>query len=691
MTNQQSGQADSLLSKEERKSIYSAWPYSSSAYQLSDLVELRTAILSYFGVHLSFDLERPQSIRLLLDQLREIFGIVDISFSKSSSHSLTGDSGLILFCSDNSFYLIKPDRWFRHDFPRVDNGTIILLIHSLPPQSASLFQLFKRIIFGRLSQFITIISVVLVAVLISLIPTWLKSYVFDSLIPDGLKFLLLQLSAFLLMLHLTTHGLKLFNQWVAIRLELILGFNLSSILIYRLINLPASFFTQFNLGDLQQRIGSAHAVRRALQGSLVAFVTSIFTVTLNILLVYFKSKSLLMCFYLVVFTLFGPFVDVISACLESYFRYQRLAIAGSLQDAILFPLQSLSTIRSLGIESDVFSSYSKLRLRLARIEIKVLLLKDILKVFSLVLSAFIISFLFYMLSIGEASDSSTKGSVGIASQGMIVLLLSSFSTINAAVRNFSTSLLSLVKIIPDILRFRPVVKAQYEPSFKFLKAPIRITSLDAVFHAQDSRDNQERLRLHVDVSSNLALFDEDKGTSTELMNLLNDFVLNNKQTFPAFSHFTVNKSISIESSNANEFCRNSICIDTKIVDFPGTVLENITDFLNHCDRAALMEILSLFDLPSGDVWLNQEYNHFLSSSSYDLRTANFVRLMIIRALYCRFDILLLNHCIDNLNKSEITSLLQYCKTASVLLVSSTSDPSLPSLFDQHLEIPSKLK
>ena len=104
MTNQQSGQADSLLSKEERKSIYSAWPYSSSAYQLSDLVELRTAILSYFGVHLSFDLERPQSIRLLLDQLREIFGIVDISFSKSSSHSLTGDSGLILFCSDNSFY-----------------------------------------------------------------------------------------------------------------------------------------------------------------------------------------------------------------------------------------------------------------------------------------------------------------------------------------------------------------------------------------------------------------------------------------------------------------------------------------------------------------------------------------------------------------------------------------------------------
>ena len=91
-------------------------------------------------------------------------------------------------------------------------------------------------------------------------------------------------------------------------IELILGFNLSSVLIYRLINLPVSFLIDLILA-IYSRIGSAHAVRRAM-GSLVAFVTSIFTVTLNILLVYFKSKSLLMCFYLVVFTLFGPFVDV---------------------------------------------------------------------------------------------------------------------------------------------------------------------------------------------------------------------------------------------------------------------------------------------------------------------------------------------------------------------------------------------
>ena len=689
MANQQHDQAASLLSIEERKSIYSAWPYSSSAYQLSDLIDLRTAILSYFGVHLSTDLERPQSIRSLLDQLRNIFGIVDISLSKSTSHSLSGDSGLILFCSDESLYLIKPNRWFRQDVPRVDNGTIILLIHSLPPQSASLLQLFKRIIFGRLSQFIVIISVVLVAVMISLIPTWLKSYVFDSLIPDGSKFLLIQLSVFLLMLHVTTHGLRLFNQWVAIRLELILGFNLSSVLIYRLINLPVSFFNRFNLGDLQQRIGSAHAVRRAIQGSLVAFVTSIFTVTLNILLVYFKSKSLLMCFYLVVFTLFGPFVDVISACLESYFRCQRLAIAGSMQDAILFPLQSLSTVRSLGVESDVFSSYSKLRLRLARIEIKLLLLKDALKVFSLVLSALIISFLFYMLSLGEASDSTSKDATGIASQGMIVLLLSSFSTINSAVRTFSTSLLGLVKIIPDILRFRPVVQAQSESSTILTTATAQITSLDALFYARDSSDNQEKARLYVDASSNLVLYDHDRGTSSELMIMLNDLVLNDKHKRLGISRITLNKSISIDSSIAKAYCRQLICIDSKIIDFPGTVLENITDFSEYCDRNVLIEILSLFDLPSSDEWLSQEYRHYLSSSSRNSTRANFVRLMIVRALYCRFNIVLLNHCIEELTESEVNSIIRYCKKTSVLLVSSTSDPSLPSLFDQKIAIRSQ--
>ena len=301
-------------------------------------------------------------------------------------------------------------------------------------------------------------------------------------------------------------------------------------------------------------------------------------------------------FYLIVL-LFGPFVDVISACLESYFRCQRLAIAGSMQDAILFPLQSLSTVRSLGVESDVFSSYSKLRLRLARIEIKLLLLKDALKVFSLVLSALIISFLFYMLSLGEASDSTSKDATGIASQGMIVLLLSSFSTINSAVRTFSTSLLGLVKIIPDILRFRPVVQAQSESSTILTTATAQITSLDALFYARDSSDNQEKARLYVDASSNLVLYDHDRGTSSELMIMLNDLVLNDKHKRLGISRITLNKSISIDSSIAKAYCRQLICIDSKIIDFPGTVLENITDFSEYCDRNVLIEILSLFDHP----------------------------------------------------------------------------------------------
>ena len=138
---------DLMLTDEEQRSIYNAWPYPSAKSAYSNLVELRSAILNYFGINESHDLEEPHSISSLLDQLRQVFGIVDVSFTKSSNNSLTGDSGLILFCLSDSFHLIKPDQWFRHQVTQVEHGTVTLLIYTLPPKSASLFQIFKRILY----------------------------------------------------------------------------------------------------------------------------------------------------------------------------------------------------------------------------------------------------------------------------------------------------------------------------------------------------------------------------------------------------------------------------------------------------------------------------------------------------------------------------------------------------------------
>ena len=49
--------------------------------------------------------------------------------------------------------------------------------------------------------------------------------------------------------------------------------------------------------------------------------------------------------------------------------------------------------------------------------------------------------------------------------------------------------------------------------------------------------------------------------------MLNDLVLNDKHKRLGISRITLNKSISIDSSIAKAYCRQLICIDSKIIDF----------------------------------------------------------------------------------------------------------------------------
>ena len=651
------------LSHEESKDIYRAWPYASHRQvgETIDLRKIRSDVLDFFGIDESRTADTPASVEHLLFQLREEYGVFDTTIEERTNQSLTGDSGLMMYCNANSIVLIKPDRWLRHPVPIGKDGQIILLLHVLPNQPVSVVQLFKRVLFGRFSQFVTIVGVVCLAVLISLIPTWLQAYIFDTLVPDGSKFLLIQIAAFIFMLRMTSRGLRLFNQFVALRLELILGFQATGLLVHRLTQLPLSFFQTYSVGDLQQRISSAHAVRRALQGSLIAFVTSIFTVILNLLLIYFKSGSLMMCLYLLILTMFGPVVDVVSAGFESYFRLKKLSVAGALQDVILFPLQSLSTVRSLGIESDVFSQFSRLRYRLARLDINLILIRDLLKVFSLLLSALIISFLFYILSTDQSSSISGDQS-SLASQGMIVLLLSSFSTINGAVRSFSSSLLSLVKVIPDVIRFRPILNQESLMIQSIASKASTIDSVHIYFQVKSTYDKSLSSSISLGSQVNMALLESRSGYSQDLMRIVSEFGMVNSNTSSIIlQRLMINDDRPIDRQNFPSLRRNTIYVDGKSAFLPGSIIDNITDFQATIHRSRLDECLDIFQLPKDDAWLHQNADTLLSELRRGDKTHTQSKIMLVRALYYRFNLILIGRCIDFLDTDEVRSMISYCK------------------------------
>ena len=692
MNNSKSSQNKLTLSDFERRKIYESWPFYSSAlpsgqYNFSGI---KVSILEFFNIQEISRSTPPQSLPHLLDQLRDEYGVIDITLDQLSVQSLKGDSGLMLYVQPDSIDIVKPDDWFRRPLPAQSDGTIILLFRSLPREPVSIPLLLQRVLGGRITQFLIIISIVFISSLIALIPTWFQSYIFDSLVPQGSRFLLLQLAVFLFMIRVTIYGLDLFNEFISLRLELILGFNVTRLLVYRLTQVPLKFFDKYNVGDLQQRIASAHAVRRALQGSIVAVITSVFTIILNLFLIYFKSKSFLICFYLLGLTLIGPLIDVVSACVESYFRLKRLKISGQLQDVILFPLQSMSTIRSLGIESDMFNRYARMRYRLARIDVTLLLIKDILGVFSLLLSALIISYLFYILSVGSSAGgaSSLPGQEFLKSQGMIVLLLTAFSTINAAVRSFSASLLRIVKVVPDALRIRPILNQACDGAFQSSSDRMHIHHIYISFRIKQGIYRSDLMQFSLTSDHSIALLNKRSGEFNDLLYCLSCFsVAPYSGSNVLVDSFYINDDFEVSLQDSGCFSGNLMFVSGEFIGLPGSLIDNLTDGSFQADRDLLFQCLNLFNLPHAEDWLQQGAQSLAQSLKRKDPDHVGFKLMLVCALYRSCDVLIVGNEIDDLKLDMIESLISYCKERSVLLLISTSRFEVSEKLDETLEGP----
>jgi ABC-type multidrug transport system fused ATPase/permease subunit len=667
-----------IISREEERLVQRAWPFESRYNQtlIEDISIFRQEVIQYFGIN---DKEQPDattSLEECLQDLRAKHNIIDVPL-EPETNSLLGDSGLLVVTHPDGVEVIRPSQWRRKKKQSLGDGQIIMLFHGLPQRQASVLVLLLRVLKGRTSHLLIIVIVALIAVLISLGPTWLQAYIFNEVVPNGQRYLMIQIAAFLLCIKLTSSGLKLFNQLVGLRLELYLGLNTTALLVHRLLALPLSFFEQYNTGDLQQRVNSAHALRRALQQSFVSVLTALFVVILNIGLVFFKTYSFELCLILIAATAFGPLIDAITASIETYIRLKRLNLAGKLQNAILYPLESIETIRSLGLEQEVSIRFAVIRHQIARLDIQLGLIKTSLRAVTLCLNATVISLLLYLFSSPETLSWIGADSTGsMPSQGLVVLLLSAFSTINGGVRSLSTSILTLVKVIPDTIRFVPILTGE----------------TIAPESSQDGRIDLISLTLTRSPSQASSLT-----TSSDLTILRGETVgilYNNAQAAVTIARtlagqsdhgngahsewkVLINQSI-IEVSEVDLILKaNSMLVGKTPVFTAGTVEQFITDYdikpdKDRLDKSILAAQLDLSLLDS---------NSILDSGPgavSHLSMSECLCIQIARSLYSQYPVVLLFGPLDYFAPHSISGLVDYCRSANKVLFVFTTSEALAS-------------
>lgn len=669
----------SSVSQYEEEAIQRSWPYSihDDKIRFTDFKEIRSIVLDYFGIVESSAQTDHSNIHELLEELTTIYGITNISLKPINKESLLGDSGLLLRCFSDGINVKRPPRWgVTRSSEKPDD--IILLTHTLPSKPTSLLLLFRRIFNRRYGFLLVILFVTFCAVFLSLIPTWLNAYIFNTIVPQGRSTLMIQIGFFLLMTKVISHALNLFNQFMGIRLELILGYNASVQFFYRIINMGASFFENFSPGDLQQRLGSLHQIRRVLQTSFISALTALFVIVMNLLLIFFKSLSFELLIILVVLSLIGPVIDFVSAIIETIFRYQKLVLAASLNDAILDPLESIITVRSLASEDTVFERYKSVRYRIARLEIKLGIIRAVIKAIDSIIAAFIISVFFFAFSsefLLQILDPSSKGSTGL-SQGYVILLLSAFTTINSATRSFSRSFLTFAEIYPDVLRLRPILRTNsLEISNTVISTPL-IKSLELSKESTGGTDNSKTLLV---VPGAPTVFTGDPEISFQIMGFFSG-KYNYSEDLPGLYLYMNNRALSL--AEINSFSNNSCLLKGNSYILESSIIGNLTDHAQLIDMNRLKDCLRCCNLESAEEFLNKS---LLSIKQVDPEFNLFSkRLMIVRALYLKLSPVLIYGWLDDLGSEEIDNIISACATNDQILIAYSKKHSVISRFSSNI-------
>ncbi|OUV20480.1 MAG: hypothetical protein CBC48_21130 [bacterium TMED88] len=673
---------DVHISNEEKREIENIWPFENKRESLkeNDLSLLLVDILDYFGLSSKQGHSKPNTLAELSRDLRSTYWIESIPL-KGNSLKLNGDNGLILAVYNDGIRLIKP-RWYG-GYPNIDQNYefAVLLIRCLTDQGTTIVDLMSNVFHKQWKLIVVIIIVAMVAVLIGLIPTWLQEYIFDTVVPDGSRFLMIQIGIFLLCLKLTGKSFNLFNSLIGVRIELSFGYRLSAILIQKLLFLQPQFYSEHGVGDLLQRVNSAHAFRRAVQNSFVAVITAVIVVICNLGLVYFKTHSLELCLICIGLTLIVPIVDTISSIIESMLRLRRLEVAALVEDSILKPMESLASVRSLSIEDFYFKFYAINRKKLARIDISIGILRSLTSVISLIIGSTIIGLLLYWF--GKPSSLTGLGVSGSqtvdASQGFIILLLSAFSTANGAVQSFSKSVLMLVKTIPDAIRFHPIITAESAPlarikSWKSHVKRVEFNNLGYVDKANAMKTVFKIPKLIVNQSDTVLLFSKQQNICSNMYDHLCGLIY---QYSDPISNQTImiNDKDLYDKSSSDHYRQHFIALTRSSPWISGTLHEALTGQSANIDDAWLQSCLSAVKLKFSSDDLSCRYD-MNTTDQIQLSMEQKFKISIARALYLRYDFIIIDRIFDSMPPSILLSVIDHIKTYKQSMIVLTCSPEL---------------
>ncbi|MBW4506284.1 MAG: NHLP bacteriocin export ABC transporter permease/ATPase subunit [Scytonematopsis contorta HA4267-MV1] len=382
--------------------------------------------------------------------------------------------------SETSYKIIDPILQKRL---RCDKKTVATLAPTaytfyrpLPVETKNFLSILQFAVYGHSKELLTVLFAGIITTLLGMITPQATAILIDQAIPDADKSLLYQLA---LGLGATTLGATLFQltQGVAImRLETFADTCTQAAVWDRLLNLKASFFRQYSVGDLSARVSVITQIRQKLSNTLLkSLFSSVFSL-LNLGLLFYYSLPLALIATLV--ALINIFVTIISGMLTIRKVRPLLNMQGQLFGMMVQIINGVAKFHVAGAEARAFAYWGKQYRHQLHLMLESQGIEDNLVVINNILSALTPAVIFAFAT-NLLQQSNANG--GSFSTGTFLAFNAAFGTFISGATSLSTTVVDILETLPLWERAQPILKAT--PEVDITKAdPGRISGRLEVNH-----------------------------------------------------------------------------------------------------------------------------------------------------------------------------------------------------------------
>lgn len=322
------------------------------------------------------------------------------------------------------------------------------------PDELKPIRLLQFAIRGHLKELLVVLLTGIAATLLGMITPQATAMLIDHAIPDADRRLLVQIAFGLLSTALGATLFQLTQGFAIQRLETFADASTQSAVWDRLLNLKASFFREYSIGDLSARVSAVSQIRQKLSSTLLKTLFSSVFSLLNLGLLFYYSLPLALIATLV--ALVNIAVTVVSGILTLRKVRPLLDQQGKLFGMMVQIINGVAKFRVAGAETRAFAYWGKQYSHQLKLMLSTQGIEDNLAVINQLLPALTPAILFAFATTLLHQPQSSGGGL---STGTFLAFNVAFGTFIGGATNLSTTVVDVLEVLPMWERAQPILQA----------------------------------------------------------------------------------------------------------------------------------------------------------------------------------------------------------------------------------------